>query len=139
MSLAASGIKNQCAALRKKIEDQRRSIAADEEDLRKLEEALEVIERMDLAKRGNGHDPSERFPGPGNVRMKADVFRNAVIAVGRPVKPTEIIPRVPQLARSYVYYLIAELKKTGELIEDEQGRISFSSDAKRNSNVEVLR
>ncbi|MFY9674486.1 MAG: hypothetical protein WB817_09500 [Terriglobales bacterium] len=139
MSLAASGIKGQCAALRKKIEDQRRSIAADEEDLRKLEEALEVIERMDVAKRRNGHDLSERLPGPGNVRMKADIFRNAVIAAGRPIKPTEIIPRVPQLARSYVYYLIAELKKTGGLLEDEEGRISFPPNAKPDSNVEIPR
>ncbi|MFY9947528.1 MAG: hypothetical protein WAK27_02465 [Candidatus Sulfotelmatobacter sp.] len=122
MSLAISGLRTQCLALRKRIEEGRQIVAAAEEDLHKLEEALEVLERIEGQDRSDAKLPLFL---PGSARMKDEVFRRALQTAGRPLKPAEIIQRVsPQLSRSYVYYLIAELKKAGELHE-EDGKISL--------------
>jgi hypothetical protein len=122
MSLAISSLRTQCVALRKRIEEGRQIVAAAEEDLHKLEEALEVLERIEGQDRSDGKLPLFL---PGDARMKDEVFRKVLQSADKPLKPAEIIQRVsPQLSRSYVYYLIAELKKTGELHE-EDGKISL--------------
>jgi hypothetical protein len=124
LSLAISGLKSECEATRQRLEEARQVVAQIEDDLRKLEEALGVLERKGESRR-NGHRVELALPG--NVRMKDELFRQALLASPKPLKSSEIIHRLfPQLSRSYVYYLIGKLKKTGEILEDEHGRFSLN-------------
>jgi hypothetical protein len=77
----------------------------------------------------NSHSPARRLVPDFHLaaRMKNEIFRKVVQRAGRPLKPAEIIKMVqPQLSRSYVYFLISELKASGDLIEDEHGRVALS-------------
>ncbi len=63
------------------------------------------------------------------LQTKADVFKQALRAAGKPLKPSEIEPLVKGLvSHAYIYRLVKDLKLSGELEEDETGRFYFSDE-----------
>ncbi|MFY9681748.1 MAG: hypothetical protein WA416_17160 [Candidatus Sulfotelmatobacter sp.] len=114
---------------KKRLELARQGVAAAEADVRKWEAAIELELRTDgevtLRKTGN----RDALPSllAVTIRRKEDVFRSALEAAGKPVKPTDILRDVqPVLSRSYVYYLVNRMKKRGEL-EEANGKIWLRS------------
>jgi hypothetical protein len=132
--------------LKARCEDAKTRMESAQEDYRKYRAVLELELKKRGRNSGNGNgrvpipprNPGEAPVPPNFARMKYDSFRSVVIAEG-PVDAASLVKLLGgRLSRSYTYFLIKELKKTGELIEDAQGRVSIRRDQEQSLSAEVL-
>jgi hypothetical protein len=124
-------LKSRREAARQRLEAARRSVAAAEADLRKWSDAVELEQQASGGSRasGNGRATEQLLTLTlDSVRRKGDILRTAMRTAEKPLKPSEILKLVkPALSRSSVYYLVNQMKKSGE-IEEVNGRFSLRSE-----------
>jgi hypothetical protein len=117
---------------RQRLEEARKIVTAAEAELRKWSDAVE------LEQRATGKSPASYVDDGAtaqlltltldSVRRKGDILRAAMRSAKRPLKPSEILKLVkPALSRSSVYYLVNQMKESGEL-EESGGRFKLRSE-----------
>jgi len=124
---ALAHLRGRLAALREQVEELAKTVNELEGIIGVPE--LDARPKAPRTHRGRNGHPTEsgadKLALSSSVRMKYALFRNALLAAGKPLKSTELMELVPQLSRSYVYHLVGDMKKRGELQEYKDGRFSL--------------
>jgi hypothetical protein len=122
MSDLITMLRSECENARLRVESAKRAVVQAENDFAQLNASLQIVLRnhgQHNDAKGNQHRP------PVNSNLKYNIFKNALLSAGRPLKSSEIIEKiVPQVSESYVYHLLGELRNNGELRE-ENGKYSL--------------
>jgi hypothetical protein len=111
-----------------RVEEAREALAKETADLKKWEEALTLELRTGM--RDLNLSPStlsnEVTLSLQDARTKAGIVKAALEKARRPLTPSELIELVkPAISRSMVYNVINQMKDTGELKANEDGRVEL--------------
>jgi hypothetical protein len=114
---------------RKRLEAARQAVAAEESNLAKWQAALDLELGSTAKANGNGKGDTASL-SHGSVtsdaellaspRVKRELFMKRLREAGRPMRTTELIKAIPELSERYIYYVLGDLKKSGELEVDKK-------------------